>query len=328
MALVSGPTLGDAIADPGNELAKLVAARGGRRQAGRRALPARPEPPATPAEIAACREDIAVDRGRPPQARRGARQARGRGRRWSVRSSNASALAAIAKAKADLAAYEAELAPKLAEQKQQKDADDRQARRRPEGLRGDASPASWPSGRRPSRRPSGGSRSIPSSLKASNGATLTKEPDGSIVASGKDGAGETTIVAETDLTGITGIRLEVSPTPGCRRRGRAAPATATSCSTSSRSPPPPRPTRRRPSRSCSRTRWPTSPRPDFDVKQLIDGNPQPVQGLGGLARHGPDPLGDLRDEGAHRGRRRDRADVQAAPQVQQRLDASAGSASR
>ena len=31
MALVSGPTLGDAIADPANELAKLVAPRDGRR---------------------------------------------------------------------------------------------------------------------------------------------------------------------------------------------------------------------------------------------------------------------------------------------------------
>ena len=42
MALVSGPTLADAIADPGNELTKLVHEGAGRSQADRRALPADP----------------------------------------------------------------------------------------------------------------------------------------------------------------------------------------------------------------------------------------------------------------------------------------------
>ena len=38
---------------------------------------------------------------------------------------------------------------------------------------------------------------------------LTKEPDGSIVVSGPNHNGVVTITAETDLTGITGLRLEV-----------------------------------------------------------------------------------------------------------------------
>ena len=41
MALVSGPTIGDAIGDPDNELAKLVKTAGRRREAGRRAVPPR-----------------------------------------------------------------------------------------------------------------------------------------------------------------------------------------------------------------------------------------------------------------------------------------------
>ena len=46
-------------------------------------------------------------------------------------------------------------------------------------------------------------------MSATNGSTLTKEPDGSIVVSGPNKNGVVTISAETELTGITGLRLEV-----------------------------------------------------------------------------------------------------------------------
>ena len=46
-------------------------------------------------------------------------------------------------------------------------------------------------------------------MSATNGSTLTKEPDGSIVVSGPNKNGVVTITAETELTGITGLRLEV-----------------------------------------------------------------------------------------------------------------------
>src|SRR2546430_17256099 len=47
----------------------------------------------------------------------------------------------------------------------------------------------------------------PKSLKASNGAKLGKEAEGSILASGSDEPGVITVMAETDLTGITRRRL-------------------------------------------------------------------------------------------------------------------------
>ncbi|MHC5544880.1 hypothetical protein ACYOEI_42135, partial [Singulisphaera rosea] len=49
----------------------------------------------------------------------------------------------------------------------------------------------------------------PGSLQASNGAMLTKEADLSITVSGKNEKGVLTVVADTDFTGITGVRLEV-----------------------------------------------------------------------------------------------------------------------
>ena len=49
----------------------------------------------------------------------------------------------------------------------------------------------------------------PKTLSATNGSTLTRQPDGSVIASGSNRNGIVTITAETDLTGITGFRLEV-----------------------------------------------------------------------------------------------------------------------
>ena len=54
----------------------------------------------------------------------------------------------------------------------------------------------------------------PSSAVSKGGATLTKQADGSILASGKNPSPDTyTITADTKLTGITGIRLEVLDDP-------------------------------------------------------------------------------------------------------------------
>jgi hypothetical protein len=49
----------------------------------------------------------------------------------------------------------------------------------------------------------------PKTSTATNKSTLTAEADGSIVVSGPNGNGVVTVVAETDLAGITGLRLEV-----------------------------------------------------------------------------------------------------------------------
>jgi hypothetical protein len=58
------------------------------------------------------------------------------------------------------------------------------------------------------------------SAKSAGGAVLTKQADGSILASGKNPSPETyTITAKTNLKGITAIRLEVLPDPSLPTQG-------------------------------------------------------------------------------------------------------------
>jgi hypothetical protein len=60
----------------------------------------------------------------------------------------------------------------------------------------------------------------PRSAISSGGATLTMQPDGSVLASGKNPSPDTyTIVAETDLQRITGVRIEVLPDPSLPASG-------------------------------------------------------------------------------------------------------------
>ncbi len=60
----------------------------------------------------------------------------------------------------------------------------------------------------------------PADLKSKGGATLKKQPDGSVLASGKNPSPEVyTVTAKTDLTGITGVRLEVLADPSLPARG-------------------------------------------------------------------------------------------------------------
>src|SRR5947207_4262415 len=60
----------------------------------------------------------------------------------------------------------------------------------------------------------------PHSLVSSGGATLTRKPDGSILASGKNTTGDSYVFkAHTTLKGITAIRLEALPDPSLPRQG-------------------------------------------------------------------------------------------------------------
>jgi hypothetical protein len=60
----------------------------------------------------------------------------------------------------------------------------------------------------------------PATFKSKGGATLTKQPDGSILAGGKNPFPETyTVTANTNLTGITAIRLEVLADPSLPAKG-------------------------------------------------------------------------------------------------------------
>ena len=167
MALVSGPTIADAIADPEQRAGQAGRQREGRREAGRRAVPPHPEP--------------AGDRGRD----RGLRQGdRGRStpttRSWSPRWRSARPRSlrsapqqekereeAIAAAKAELDAYEKEIAPRLAEAGEAARPSDRPADQGAEGVRGRRCRrdlAAWE--KKPGRARSIGCRSDPRSLKA------------------------------------------------------------------------------------------------------------------------------------------------------------------
>jgi hypothetical protein len=206
MALVSGPTIGDAIADPSNELTKLVGSEPDDAKLIDELFLRVLNRSATSAEIAACREDVAtVDADHLRLAQEiGRLETESALSRPKLEREREAAIAAAqtalseadkeaaprvaeetrkrgeetAKLESDLKAYEATLAAKLVEWEKTQSAAVR-----------------W--------------RALqPSDLKASNGAKLAKETDDSVVVSGSDEPGVITFTAETDLTGVTGFRFE------------------------------------------------------------------------------------------------------------------------
>jgi len=210
MALVSGPTLGDAIADPGNELARMVVKESDDTKLIDELFMKILNRPATALEVETCKKDMqAVDTDH-------RRMAEELGRRETAFALERPLLerrrqAAIAKAQAALAAYEREQAPLLAARERKKaettaklEADLKAY----ENTTLAKKMADWEK----ERTPSVVNRWVvlePKAMSASNRSTLTKEPDGSIVVAGRNKNGVVTISAETDLTAITGLRLEV-----------------------------------------------------------------------------------------------------------------------
>jgi hypothetical protein len=217
MALVSGPTLGDAIADPQNELTKLVA-----RTADDRALVDELflrilNRPATPQEIDACLADLqAIEQDNrtlaEALARREAELAQARPEQERRREAD------IAAAKAAVEAREKELAPQVAAQEAQKA--ERTARLERELKDYEATlPAKLAEWEKAHAGGASWTALDPKTLKAPKGVTLTKGADLSIVASGAQAKGAYTIVAETDLKGITAIRLEALTDDGLPTKG-------------------------------------------------------------------------------------------------------------
>jgi hypothetical protein len=212
MALVSGPTLGDAIADPGNELTKLVATQADDGKLIEDLFMRILNRPPTAAEIETCKRDMQAvedDHNRMAQDL-GRREAEFAMKRPSLERLRQ---AAIVKAQAALTTYEAEQAPKLAEQTRQRAAETQRLEadlKSYESTKFVQKMAEW-------EKEKGASvvnRWVvvePKTTKTSNGSVLTREPDGSIFVSGRNANGVVTITTETNLTGITGVRLEVLP---------------------------------------------------------------------------------------------------------------------
>ncbi|MBX6311698.1 MAG: DUF1553 domain-containing protein, partial [Isosphaeraceae bacterium] len=207
MALISGPTIGEAIADPNNELAKLVGRLADDRKLIEELFLRILNRPASAAEIEACLKDMQAveeDHRRLAEAL-GQREAEFALKRPQLERDRE---AAIAAAKAALADYERELAPRLAEQEKQRAAAiaklEADLKAYEPTLAGKL--ADW------EKKQSAIARwapLVPKTVKDTNGAQFAVQPDGAVVASGNDENGEITVIAETDLTGITGIRLEM-----------------------------------------------------------------------------------------------------------------------
>lgn len=206
MALVNGPTIAEAINDPANELSKLAATEKDDAKLINELFLRLLNRPATVAEIQACRAALTAatsDHEKLLSALK-AREAEVAARRAKQEKDREEA---ISRAKADVAAREKEVAPRAAEaerQRQEHIAKAQAALKKydqslPQRL------AAWEKTQKSDVEwvilP-------PKTLQASNKAKLTKMDDGSVFVAGPNGKGNYTVTTETDLTGITAIRLE------------------------------------------------------------------------------------------------------------------------
>lgn len=206
MALISGPTVETAIADPNSELAKLAVSEkdDGKlideiflRVLGR---------PASPKEI---EMGTAVLRTLPDEHKQLA------ARLAQLEQETAAATAqqekqrqeAIARTKSDLEAYEKQIAAQAAEQerrRQQRIAEAEAAVRQSEARLPERL-AAW---ERQAKAQLVWVPLDPINLSATNGAQLAKQPDLSVLATGPNGKGTYQFVGRTDLGAVTGLRLE------------------------------------------------------------------------------------------------------------------------
>ena len=217
MALISGPTISNAIDDPTNELAKLVAKEQDDRKLVDEIFVRILNRPATDKEInstLASMKGVSQDHLKLVAALK-QREAEVKPLRAKQDKDRENA---IASAKEELAAYEKELAPRLAEAERQK-------AERTAKLQADLKTYEGTLPAKISEWEKKQSTSVqwmpldPSALSTSFGVKLTKQPDFSVVASGPQGRGTYTLVANTNLKGITAVRLEALPEAGFPQGG-------------------------------------------------------------------------------------------------------------
>ncbi len=217
MALVSGPTISDAIGDGSNEVAKLVVSEADDRKLIDELFMRVLNRPSTAAEVNACLgsfKEIEADHTRLAETL-GKKETEAALKKPLLERQRQ---ADISTAKAALAAYEKELAPKLAEREAQrvkqiaaleksvKDAENNLG----------AVVAAW------EKQQSTAIKWVPlqpKDLKGGNSVNLIAAPDGTVTVTGARRNGEYVITAETDLTGITGVRLEVISDPSLPNKG-------------------------------------------------------------------------------------------------------------
>ena len=206
MALVSGPTVDTAISDPQNAITKLVAAQADNEKLINELFLRLLNRPATALEI---KKGIAAINAIEPEHKQITDElaamektfAPGIAQKETVRQ------AAIKEAQTNLDAYQKEIAPREADL-------DRQQKERLAAAEASLKNyetnvtvklAAW---ELKADKDTGWTALDPKELKSSFNAKLEKQKDLSIFASGPNGKGTYDITAETDLTGITAIKLE------------------------------------------------------------------------------------------------------------------------
>jgi WD40 repeat protein/mono/diheme cytochrome c family protein len=211
MALISGPTVGDAISDPKNEIAKLVDQQKDDTKLVDELFVRILNRPATPKEIETATADLrGIDEDH--QKLLGSLTLRERevvgirAQKEKEREDN------IKEAKEALEKYETEIAPRLAEAERAKV-------EKTATLEADlkAFETTYPSRLEAWEKQHGSEVEwiplAPKTLKADGGTKLSLEPDRSIVAFGPNVKTKYTVSTETTLRGITAIRLEVIADP-------------------------------------------------------------------------------------------------------------------
>lgn len=218
MALVSGPTLGEAISDPNNAIARLVKEQNDdRRLIEELFLRVWGRSPTEPEAKAALQEmSVLGAEHKTLEAELAAKEAE---QKPAIDKLEAERVERIAKAQAEHDAYKKESDARRAEAEKQREAALAAARKSADENRA-ASALRRTEWEQLADLSTEWTVLDAASLKAPDGITLEKQPDGSILAiQRKVAKGPYTIEVNTPLTGITGFKLEALPDPRLPHNG-------------------------------------------------------------------------------------------------------------
>ena len=217
MALVSGPTIAEAIANPKNDLAKIVERYPNDDELIERLFLRILNRPATKQEVTAVRDvlsTIDVDH----QRLMAAKEKREAEVKELIPQWEAERTQTIEKTTAELAAYEKQIAPKRAELEKQRQAEIAKAEEEVNKYK-EQLPTKLAEWEKKQNSQVAWTPLKAEKLSATGGTTLTQLDDLSILAAGETKGGNYTVVAKTELTGITGIRLEALNDESLPRKG-------------------------------------------------------------------------------------------------------------
>ncbi len=221
MALVSGPTVGNAISDPNNDLAKMVAAQADDKALINELFLKVLNRPASESEITATINAInAIDGDHAVVMKEmGDREAFWKEEKPKLEQQRVDA---IAKAQADLDAFSKEIAPRIAEAQKKKDED---------AVKADADVKAYEAELAVHATKYLANNNQPidwqlleaASVSATKDVTLEAQSDKSILAKGTAEKGNYTLTFNTTLKNITGLRLEAIPDESIKGGGPGLP---------------------------------------------------------------------------------------------------------